>query len=115
MDTQAIETAFEELTLQLKETLGRQPDLQSVLFLVGVQELGQLNRAFSKEEKQDLMHVGVCQLLTNAGYFTRTTRDADGWPHYEAVKNMPIDTKNLAAQETLLKEQAIQYFNSTPS
>lgn len=110
LSEQETEQAFDDLTIQLQKTFGRQPDLQSILFLIGVQELGQLNRPFSKEEKQDLMHIGVCHLLSEAGYFTFKERDADGWPHYEPVKNMPIDTNNLSAQESLLKKQVLQYF-----
>ena len=36
------------------------PDLQTVLFLIGVQELGRIPKTkFTKEEKRDLMHVAV--------------------------------------------------------
>jgi len=47
------------------------PDLQSILYLIGIQELGRWDpeKNFSKEEKQDLMHVAVCTLLEEDGYF----------------------------------------------
>lgn len=111
MSPEKIEQTFDALTAELKNTFGRQPDLQSLLFLIGVQELGQLDRQFSKEEKQDLMHIGICHLLADAGYFIFKERDADGWPHYEPVKNMPLDTKNLAAQDQLLKIHILKYFD----
>ncbi|MBK8473130.1 MAG: hypothetical protein IPL33_13760 [Sphingobacteriales bacterium] len=53
--------------------------MQALLFLIGVQELGQPGRSFSKEEKQDLMHIGVCHLLWDAGYFTYKGRDDEGY------------------------------------
>ncbi|MCC7223451.1 MAG: hypothetical protein IT273_06970 [Chitinophagales bacterium] len=110
MTTEQIEQAFEALTQGLKNVLGRQPDLQALLFLIGVQELGQPGRSFSKEEKQDLMHIGVCHLLCDAGYFIYKGRDDEGWPHYEAQQAMPLDINNLAAQEELLKRHALRYF-----
>ena len=59
---------FEWLRVQhfVKNALGRKdlPDLNSILFLIGIQELGRVQTRFSKEEKQDLMHIAVCRLLS---------------------------------------------------
>lgn len=84
------------------------PDLQAILFLIGVQELGQGQRKFSKEEKQDLMHIAVCQLLEPLGYYELEGRDQDGWPHYKLLK--AVDTEGVASQAILLKEQIVHYF-----
>ncbi len=102
--------AWKQLRYGFKEQLGRLPDLQSILFIIGIQELGFFPDSLSKEEKQDLMHIAVCRLLSEIGYFSFTGRDEDGWPHYEAVKNIPVDFKNLEKEEQLLKEQALRYF-----
>lgn len=84
------------------------PDLNAMLFLIGLQELGRWKTSFSKEEKQDLMHIAVCRLLAYDGHYEFAGRDADGWPHYELKSKLPkID---LATQEKLLKEKIIQYF-----
>lgn len=84
------------------------PDLQAILFLIGIQEAGVFRNKFTKEEKQDLMHVAVCELLSSEGYFEFVGRDEDGWPHYNQVKNM--EGGNLKAQELLLKSKVVQYF-----
>lgn len=84
------------------------PDLNTVLFLIGIQELGRWRRSFTKEEKQDLMHIAVCRLLEYEGYFEFVGRDADGWPHYQQVREM--DKAELGKQERLLKELAVRYF-----
>ncbi|MGB0840239.1 MAG: hypothetical protein ACPGXL_08870 [Chitinophagales bacterium] len=105
-----LEEDWRDLLEDLGETLDRKPDLQSLLFLIGVQEFGDV-RKFSKEQKQDLMHVGVCHLLTPLGYFEFTHKDMDGWPHYKAIKPMPELVDNLASQEVLLKEQILEYFD----
>jgi hypothetical protein len=94
----------------VKDALKREtlPDLNTVLFLVGIQELGRWRKGFSKEEKQDLMHIAVCRLLEYEGYFEFVGRDADGWPHYRQVREM--STAGLGKQERLLKELAVRYF-----
>ena len=99
----------------VKDSLGHEslPDMQAVLMLIGVQELGRWRRDFSKEEKQDLMHVGTCEVLSADGYYAFTHRDDDGWPHYKSLK--PIDVTGHQAQERLIKEKIIQYFDKWES
>ena len=48
---------------QLEERFEQAMDLQSTLFLIGVQELGKGFGKFSKKEKLDLMHIAVCKVL----------------------------------------------------
>lgn len=84
------------------------PDLQAILFLIGIQELGRWKKKFTKEEKEDLMHIAVCRLLYLDGYYKFKGRDADGWPHYEQVKKYNIP--GVIKQDRLLKEKAIEYF-----
>lgn len=106
------ELDFEWLRVQhiVRKAMRREqlPDLNTVLFLVGIQELGRWKKGFSKEEKQDLMHIAVCRLLSYEGYFEFVGRDADGWPHWRQALEMP--RRDTAAQETLLKILAVRYF-----
>ena len=87
------------------------PDLKSVLFLIGVQELGQGPRTFSKREKEELMHIAICRLMSYLGYFELSHQDQDGWPHWKSVK--PVTARSSFEQEHLLKQLAIQYFEET--
>lgn len=91
----------------VKNQFGQRPNLNAILFLIGVNELGQL-RSFEKEEKQDLMHIAVCYLLEADGFYRFIGRDDDGWPHYEALIELP--NMKLPEQEALLKERIIAYF-----
>ena len=104
---------FEWLRVQhhVKDALGRKelPDLQAVLFLIGIQELGSVKSKFTKEEKQDLMHIAVCTLLSADGYYTLQGLDGDGWPHFTQIR--PVPTQGIKEQERMLKEKIIQYFN----
>jgi len=83
------------------------PDLNTVLFLIGIQELGVIKPQFTKEEKQDLMHIAVCRLLSYDGYYELEGIDADGWPHWVPTKKIKIN--GVKNQERLLKEKAVQY------
>ncbi len=84
------------------------PDLNALLFLVGMQEVGQPKSQYTKEEKQDLMHVAICHLLTEEGYFEFEGLDADGWPHWKPLQ--PVDIKGVSAQEMLLRRKVVEYF-----
>ena len=99
----------------VKDAFGRDslPDMNSILFLIGMQELGYLKEDFTKEEKQDLMHIAVCKLLSIDGYYKFVGRDGDGWPVYELVK--AVDEKGVKNQETLLKLKTIEYFKDLES
>lgn len=85
------------------------PDLQTILFLIGVQELGRIPKdRFTKEEKRDLMHVAVCTLLEGEGYFEFEGRDQDGWPHWRELKSFSI--KGIQEQESFLVTKVVEYF-----
>ena len=43
--------------------------MEAILFLIGIQEVGDFRTKFTKEQKQDLMHVAVCSLLSPSGYY----------------------------------------------
>lgn len=104
-----LEKRWRKLLEGLKETIGKKPaDLNGVLFLIGVQELGQGTRNFTKEQKQDLMHIAICKVLSFDGFYELQYVDQDGWPHWKLVRELPhID---LLDQEKLLKIQVIDYF-----
>ena len=104
---------WEALLEKLEITLGKKPNLEALLFLIGMQELGKGTRVFSKEEKQDLMHIAVCRLLSLEGYYEFEGTDKDGWPHWRIVKTLPTDTEGLKNQEQLLIKNIKKYFADT--
>ena len=110
MDEWELDFEWLQVRHRVKEAFGRDglPDLNAVLFLIGIQELGHFQPSYTKEEKQDLMHIAVCRLLSYDGYYDFAGRDADGWPHYKMVK--PVRTQGVDEQEKLLKAKAVQYF-----
>ncbi len=97
-----------KLEEKLMERFEKKPDMESILFLIGIQELGSIEQKFSKEQKQDLMHIAVCSLLSASGYYELETVDADGWPHYRQLKALPV--MDVIAQENFMKDHVLLYF-----
>lgn len=96
----------EKLTHDFSE--GDELNVDGILYLVGVQELGQGYREFKKDEKMNLMHIAICKLLEPYGYYEFDYFDDDGWPHYKTVTELP----NLkpGEQTVLMKEAIVAYF-----
>jgi hypothetical protein len=89
---------------------GKKPDVEAILFLIGIQEIGNFKKKFSKEQKQDLMHVAVCSLLAQSGYYKIEAHDSDGWPHFVQLK--PLPKYNMIEQENFLKDHILLYFEA---
>ncbi len=83
-------------------------DIDSIIFLIGLQELGQFQKRFNKQKKLEVIHIAVCKLLSDYGYYEFDHTDNDGWPHYKLIKKLP----NLKAgeQTILMKKAIINYF-----
>ena len=86
-------------------------DLDAIIYLIGVQELGQLNRTFKKDQKVDLMHIAICKLLSPYGYYELDFVDAEGWPHYKVLAPLPY--LKAGEQAVLMKEAIVNYFVET--
>ncbi|MBK7433354.1 MAG: hypothetical protein IPI66_05170 [Chitinophagaceae bacterium] len=97
-----------KLRIKLKERFGIKPDLDGILFLIGIQELGSGKQDFSKEEKQDLMHIAVCTVLSPGGYYLLEGHDEEGWPHFKQLK--PLPELGFIEQENFLKDHILLYF-----
>lgn len=105
-----VELKFQELVKKLELKFGGGLELDSIILLIGVQELGKGYKEFSKDEKMNLMHIAICTVLEPYGVYKYVANDDDGWPHFEKIKNIPaISNKD---QEHLLKEAVINYFET---
>ena len=112
MEDWELEFEWLQVRHKVKDAMRREtlPDLNTVLFLIGIQELGRWKKEFSKEEKQDLMHIAVCTLLSQDGFFEFAGRDQDGWPHFRQTAELP--SQNTLEQERFLKVNAVRYFRA---
>lgn len=87
---------------------GETLNVDAIIYLIGIQELGQGYKTFTKDEKLDIMHIAICKLLEPFGYYEFEYFDKDGWPHYKVVDELP----NLkpGEQSVLMKEAIVMYF-----
>ena len=105
-----LQTRWWALEGKMVERFGKKPDMEAILFLIGIQELGVVKEKFTKEQKQDLMHVAVCSLFSQSGFYELQGKDADGWPHYRQIKSLP--TLSAIEQENFMKDHILLYFQS---
>jgi hypothetical protein len=103
-----LQTRWWKLEAKLLERFGKKPDMEAILFLIGMQETGFIKTKITKEQKQDLMHVAVCTLLSQSGYYLVEGKDEEGWPHFKQLKEIP--SLHVAEQENFLKDHVLLYF-----
>ena len=103
-----LQTRWWKLEAKLLKRFGKKPDLEAVLFLIGMQETGFVQTKITKEQKQDLMHVAVCTLLSQSGYYLLEGKDEEGWPHFKQLKEIPA--LHVVEQENFLKDHVLLYF-----
>lgn len=116
MDSPKQETLTAEIAVKWKKVLnffeerfGKKPDLNAILFIIGIRELGELPETkFTKEEKTHLMHIANCRVLSFSGYYRQTGVNSKGWPVWENNKTLP--QMNIFEQENLLRQHIIEYF-----
>ena len=105
-----LQTRWWNLEAKLVERFDKKPDLETILFLIGIQEFGGIKEKFTKEQKQDLMHVAVCSLLSASGYYEVEGFDDDGWPHFKQLK--PMQEMDTIQQENFLKDHVLLSFET---
>lgn len=100
------ELVVEKLSNQFAD--GDTIDLDGIIYLIGVQELGQIHKEFKKDEKLNLMHIAICRLLEPYGYYEFDFFDEEGWPHYKVKEELPH--LKAGEQTVLMKEAIVSYF-----
>lgn len=103
-----IEQKWLELLANLTERFGSDIDIEGLIFLIGIQELGKGAIKLNKDQKLDVMHIAICRLLSPYGYYIFKGIDNDGWPHYERTERLPH--LKPEQQNQLMKEAIIMYF-----
>lgn len=101
---------WETLVLKLSDQFsqGEDLDLDAIIYLIGIQELGKVHVKFPKDEKLNLMHIAICRLLEPYGFYAFDHVDQEGWPHYSVKEELP--TLKAGEQTVLMKEAIVSYF-----
>jgi len=87
---------------------GEDLDLDAIIYLIGVQELGKIHQAYKKDEKLNLMHIAICRLLEPYGFYEFDYVDQDGWPHYTVKEELP--PLKAGEQSVLMKKTIVNCF-----
>lgn len=102
---------WDKLTTKLEGMFDMEINVESILFLIGLREIGSNGKkSFTKEQKVDLMHIAICRLFSISGYYELSHLDQDGWPHWELVKPLPFT--DFFTQTVLVKEHILTYFET---
>lgn len=99
---------WNSLTRRLEAQFGEGIEIEGILMLIGVQELGIGYKKFSKDEKVDVLHVALCTLLEPLGFYTFTGYDADGWPQWDPVTSIP--SLKVGEQTNMVRRAIVEYF-----
>lgn len=100
------QTVVDKLTERFGD--GEVLDLEAIIYLIGVQELGKVQKRYKKDDKINLMHIAICRLLEPYGYYEFSYIDEDGWPHYTVKQELP--PLKAGEQSVLMKEAIVHYF-----
>jgi len=109
-NTDTLAKDWDKIVLKLSHQFsgGAHLDMESIMYLIGIQELGKGMQDFTKDDKLNLMHIAICKLLIPFGYYEFTHNDTEGWPHYKLLKAIPKLT--TLTQTKLMQEAVLLYF-----
>ena len=110
MNNDELKESWREVEEFVELRFGEKLDEQTILFIIGLQELGKNESEYKKEEKVDIIHIGICTVLIDFGYYQLIGKDDDGWPHFKNIKKLPNDIQG-ENQKVLLKKAIIKYFS----
>lgn len=100
---------WQEIVGYISKRFGKKPDLNAILFIIGMRELGMIQeKPFRKDDKVSLMHIATCKILSYSGHYKLNGTDQDGWPVWEMVK--PVPDMAVLQQESYIREHIIEYF-----
>lgn len=105
-----LKTKWQKVENLIIDRFGEKLDMQTILFIIGLQELGKGAGKYKKEEKLDVIHIGICTVLGKYGYYKFIGHDDEGWPHFKNIKKLPPEVQG-EFQQKFLKKAVIDYFN----
>lgn len=105
-----INKEWEKVKLFVQNRFGETLDIQTILYIIGLQELGKNHQPLQKEQKVDIIHIGTCTVLISYGYYKKIGLDFEGWPHFKNIKKLPNHLVG-ELQENFMKKAIIEYLN----
>jgi len=99
-----LETDFKAVEFQFIRRFQKKPTLEAILLMIGFQECPQTSLKRDKEEKVDLINLGVLAVLEKLGFFRRVPSEGE-WPQFE-----PTDLQSTEDKEILVRMGIVRYF-----
>jgi len=99
-----IEKEFKGIEFQFIKRFKKKPTLEGILLLIGFQESPESKLSQDKEEKLDLINLGVLVVLEKVGHFKRVKSETT-WPAFE-----PTELKSEENKELIIRKGIVAYF-----
>ncbi len=95
----------------VQERFGREPSMESILFLIGIQSRGRgFEPELEKDNKQALIMEGTYCVFATLGIYEPAGMERDGSWVWERKMDMPTGL-SVDEQETLLQIAVLRYFD----
>lgn len=113
VDDEALERRWQALISDVSERFGRTPDVDAMLFLIGVQSVGRgYEPDLPKERKQSLIMEGSYLAFETLGVYSRVGMERNGFWIWE--KSFDLPKLSVENQEKLLRIGILNYFAQAP-
>lgn len=113
VDDEVLDRRWSELLSRVEAQFGRVPDVDALLFLIGVQSVGRgYEPDLPKERKQSLIMEGSYLALETLGVYARVGMERNGFLIWEKALELP--PLSVDEQEKLLRIGILNYFEETP-
>ena len=111
LESPLLRERWTKLQLWTKQRFGKKADMEAILFLVGIQELGHgLPPDLDKTNKEQIVVEGAYCVLETLGYYDRVGIERNGHWIWEPITNLPQDI-DKKAEENLLRHAVLRYFD----
>jgi hypothetical protein len=104
--TETIDKEFKTIEFQFIKRFKKKPTLEGILLLIGFQECPESKLSRDKEEKLDLINLGMLVVLERMGYFKRVKSDTT-WPAFEPTEQRAEENK-----EAIVRKGIVDYFRN---
>lgn len=101
---------WDRLIARIETRFGKTPDIEAILFLIGIQSVGRgYEPELPKERKQSLIMEGSYLAFETLGIYSRIGMERNGFWIWE--KNIDLPKMSVEDQEKLLQIGILNYFD----
>ncbi len=109
-DERTVGAGWERLERQLERRFGKKGDIESALFLIGIQARGRgFEPKMTKEDKQDLIMEGTYHAFETLGLYERVVTFQNGRTLWQKSASLPAGLV-LEDQEKIVRIAILTYF-----